>query len=155
MSEQGAGFAAIRVVGVGQNFIQDYLGLLVFTLSDTLFGQFHPALAETIECGRVRFSGAGGLGQIAQRHTKIFVRLGVLFGAQLSLSAGQDFFASWDVGLTTGSFAISNFFYVLRLHDRGQAKDQSRHDESEYGGGVFHSATGFTGWADRSQSVYR
>jgi hypothetical protein len=31
------------------------------------------------------------------------------------------------------------------LQDRRQAKEQSQYDESGYGGGVFHGATGFTG----------
>ncbi len=48
MSEQGAGFAAIRIVGVAQNLIQDYLRLLVFTLGHSLFGQFHTAFAKAI-----------------------------------------------------------------------------------------------------------
>src|SRR5439155_1795446 len=113
------------------------------------------AFTETIECGRVRSLRRRGIRQIAKGHAKIFMREGVLFGVQFRLRTGQNFFATRDVGLTTSSFAISNVFYVLRLHDRGQAKDQPRHDESGYGGGVFHGATGFTGRADRSQSVYR
>ena len=48
MGEQGAGFAAVRIVGVGQNLIENYLRLLVFTLGDALFGQFHTAFAEAI-----------------------------------------------------------------------------------------------------------
>ena len=138
MSEQGAGFAAIRIVRVAQNFIEDYLGLLVFTLSDALFGQFHTAFAEATERGRVPdFPADGGIRQIAQRRAKIVMRRERTVCVQLRLRAGQDFFAARHGSLATGSFAISNFVNTLRLHGRGQAKDQSRHDEPEIRRRVF------------------
>ena len=57
-----------------------------------------------------------------------------------------------DMGLPTSGFAVSDYFNILRLPDRGQAKDQSRHDEAGEGGGVFHGATGFY-WLSRPISI--
>src|SRR5207253_11043652 len=111
-------------------------------------GQLDSALTETIQGGATGCRAR----QVTQRRPEIIVRELILLGAQFRLRARQNVFAARNAGLTAGSFAISDRFYVLRLSERRQAKDQTRHGEPDDSGGIFHEATGFY-WLSRPISI--